>query len=559
MLRVSERLRSALGSRLSAEKRPEPARTRRPGGSRREPRVQSRRLCLALVVAGALLLAAPPLGAQDPLSSLSEPVTGPLYVRDAGPGTAGRHLRRILSRPHTVIDARGRRMPDPLVLPKDSLFAQTVVVVNGDVAVEARVNGDVVTLGGGLFLRPGAEIDGDAVAYSQDVYNSMLAIVRGRRVGYPVVGWSYERTGRGTALDYRALDVYERPFLELTGIYGFDPFRGGYDRSNGVSLHWGPLVNVADGRVEVEPAVVYRSDLGAIDSRLDVAARIDRRTRFLLNAERGTFTNERWIRGDIGNSFASLFAGSDARNYWRAWTADARIARVWEGVTGQVEPWLGALYEDAWSTGPELDPEHVVWSLLNRRDEKEGMARPNPPVRKGTIASARAGADGEWTFPQQLTLRLGGFVEVPFDSPGDDRWVQATIDGRVSFPALRTHTIVLETHALLTVGDSTPPQRYTYMGGSGTLPTVDLLTLGGDQAFFADARYIIPFERVRIQFVGSPTLVLRYAVGSAGVSRLPDFVQNIGARVELGFLKVEYMYDPERRDGDLSAGVRFGR
>ena len=561
-----ERLRSALGSRLSAASsgRPEP-RSFQPFRSREHPPAfggrpsegrERRFLLVALVLALSL---APALHAQDPLSSLSEPVTGPLYVRDIGPGTPGRHLSRILSRPHTVIDARGRRMPAPLVLPKDSIFAQTVVVVNGDVAVEARVNGDLVALDGGLFLRPGAEIEGDAVAYSQDVYNSMLAIVRGRRAGYPVVGWSYERTERGTALDYRALDEYERPFIELTGLYGFDPFRGGYDRANGVSLHWGPLLNFAKGRIETEPAIVYRSDLGAVDPRLDVTARIDRRTRFLLNAERGTFTNERWIRGDIGNSFASLFAGSDERNYWRAWRASARVARVWEGATGQIEPWAGALYEDSWSTGPELDPEHVVWSLLNRRDEEDGMSRPNPPVRKGAIASARIGADGEWETPTRLTTRLGGFVELPFGAPGDERWVQATLDGRVSFPVVRTHVLTLETHALFTVGDSAPPQRFSYLGGAATLPTLDVLEIGGDQLFFADARYAIPFERVRIQFLGSPTLVLRYAVGSAGVNELPDFVQNVGARIELGFLKFEFMYDPKDRDHDFGYGIRFGR
>lgn len=501
------------------------------------------------------LLATPTVRAQDTLS----PPTAPLYVRDVGPGAPGRHLQRILSRPHVVIDARGMRMPTALRLSPDSVYDQTVVVVNGDVQVPSRIRGDVVALDGGLFLQPGAEIDGDAVAYSQDVYNSMLAVVRGRRVGYPDVGWAHERTERGTALDYRALDLYERPFIELTGIYGLDPFRGGYDRANGVSLHWGPLVNFAGGRIEAEPAIVYRSDLGAIDPRLDVGMRVNRRTRLALNAERGTFTNERWIRGDIGNSFASIFAGSDVRNYWRAWRADARAVRVWETATGQLEPWLGALYEDAWSTGPEIDPEHVVWSMLKRRDEEEGMARPNPPVRKGSIASVRAGADGEWESPTRLTMRLGGFLEVPFDSPGGDRWVQATIDGRVSFPVIRTHSIVLETHALFTAGDSAPPQRYTYMGGSGTLPTVDLLTLGGDQAFFADARYVIPFERVRVQFLGSPTLMLRYAVGSAGVNELPDFVQNIGTRVEWGFLKLEFMYDPKRDESDTSFGIRFGR
>jgi hypothetical protein len=60
------------------------------------------------------------------------------------------------------------------------------------------------------------------------------------------------------------------------------------------------------------------------------------------------------------------------------------------------------------------------------------------------------------------------------DAPDDRRFTQATLDARVDFPTFRNHTFSLEAHAVHTVGDSAPPQRYAYLGGSGTLPTFDL-------------------------------------------------------------------------------------
>src|SRR6185437_9745483 len=48
------------------------------------------------------------------------------------------------------------------------------------------------------------------------------------------------------------------------------------------------------------------------------------------------------------------------------------------------------------------------------------------------------------------------------------------------FPTFATQHFAFHAHGVLTAGDTAPPQRFAYLGGAGTLPTLDVLSLGGD-------------------------------------------------------------------------------
>jgi hypothetical protein len=97
------------------------------------------------------------------------------------------------------------------------------------------------------------------------------------------------------------------------------------------------------------------------------------------------------------------------------------------------------------------------------------------------------------------------------------------------------------------------------MGGSGTLPTVDLLTMGGDQVVFLESRYMIPIEAIALPVLGSPTVSLRHMMGAAGVDRLPGFVNNVGVRIAMSLVKADFTIDPESGDSKISVGLSFGR
>ena len=186
------------------------------------------------------------------------------------------------------------------------------------------------------------------------------------------------------------------------------------------------------------------------------------------------------------------------------------------------------------------------------------MLRPNPAVLHGRITSALAGGRFDWER-QQVTLSSRLLTETALEAPDDSRFTQATLEALVGFPAFRNHTFSLEAHAVHTFGDTAPPQRFAYLGGSGTLPTFDLLEFGGDRLLFFESQYSIPIERIQIPIAGSPVITLRHMIGMAGVDSLPPFEQNLGVRLRVGPIKVDWTIDPVSRDSKFSAGLALVR
>lgn len=508
-----------------------------------------------LALACALLAGvASPLRSQDRASMQAGVAPTVVVVRDAGPGAPGRLLRGVLAAPHATIAPRDSGAP--VALRSDTAYASSVVVLGRDVTVASTVHGDVVVVGGDLFLHPGATIDGRAVAIGGGVYNSTLASVRGGLLSFRdetfVAGGTRVAAGDHATLssDTIAL-VYRRLGGGLPPAISFPAYGlrlPSYDRVNGLSLAFGPMVSLDSGRVDVEPTVTYRSDLGAVDPLVRARAGLGRRLELSGFAGRGTRTNDDWNRSDFLNAVSSFFGGIDARNYYRADVAEVRLTRAWEGETFDVLPFVGAATERAWSVGPEPGTTSAPYSVFLRRDSVKGMERPNPGVLPGRISSALVGADLTWRA-QQVVAALGARLEQPFSAPASRSFSQATLDGDVGFPTFGTQRLDVDAHAVLTVGDTAPPQRYAYLGGEdGTIVTRRLLEMGGDQLLYVNGLYSIPVERIRIKFLGSPTFAIRYAVGSAGVGSLPSLVQNVGVRVSLSFIRYQFMIDPATRD-----------
>ncbi|MFL5582967.1 MAG: hypothetical protein ACJ8AO_21580 [Gemmatimonadaceae bacterium] len=491
---------------------------------------------------------------QAPEAAGAGPITDSVYVADVGPGRSGRLLRFALGGSR-VVYRPGRR----LVLGKDQDIPTTVVVLGNDVALDGRIRGDLIVVGADAFLHPGAVVDGRAIAIGGCVYASKLATLRGGLECFQDETFEVRRDAAGRlSLHYRSIIDRRVAFLSFP-LYGFrEP---SYDRVNGLSLPVGPTFNIDTGRITVEPVVTYRSNLGDWDPGVRIRGEIGRRTTFEAYGERGTYSNEDWIRGRRVNSLTTLLAGQDVRNYYRADRFDGRLRRRWETFSTALEPWVGAATERAWSVGPDTATRRsasVPWAILRRNDVDEGMRRANPRVLHGRITSALGGARLDWAS-QGVTTVVDLGTEVSLDAPSDRGFVQGVLDARVAFPAIRNHSIVVALRALATRSDSTPPQRYSYLGGSGTIPTRDLLSMGGDQLVHLDSRYNIPLTRPTLPYLGAPVITVRHVMGSAGVGELPDFVQNLGARVSLSLLFVEFMVDPANGDTNFGFGLSFGR
>ena len=344
-----------------------------------------------------------------------------------------------------------------------------------------------------------------------------------------------------------------------------------YDRVNGVTLPWGPQLLTNDETLELNALVSYRSHLGNWDPSLEGYLRPGAANEIKLYVGRGTFTNDAWIRSDLMNSLATLFVGSDARNYYRADRAALRLTRTVTVSAVGLTPFVGGSIERDWSTG--FPTVKTPWSFFGRKGDLK-MRRHNMPVAKGRINSMLGGT-GIQISRGGLEGKLDVFVEHAFKAPTfgclfnpplptptcrDEAFTQTTLDSEVKFPTFGAQRFEFKGHAVLASGDILPTQRWAYLGGSGTLATVDLLALGGDNLLFLRGDYIIPIERIQLPFLGSPFVALTYAAGTAGAGTLPTLIQNVGAGAGVGFFRVDYSLDPASNRSPLSrrSAITFG-
>jgi hypothetical protein len=186
------------------------------------------------------------------------------------------------------------------------------------------------------------------------------------------------------------------------------------------------------------------------------------------------------------------------------------------------------------------------------------MRRANPAVTGGRIASAVAGArwraEADAQVRSDATLRVEQAVSVGRGA----RFTQATLDGALQMPGFRDHRVHVLAHAVGTIGPGAPAQRWAYLGGSGTIPSLLLLEQGGAQLVWLESRYTVPVNRIQLPFAGAPSVTLRHIVGGAGERRLPALTQNIGLRLAVSVLRADYVFDPSGRGrSNFSGGVGF--
>ncbi|HEX5074120.1 MAG TPA: hypothetical protein VFW03_12970 [Gemmatimonadaceae bacterium] len=465
-------------------------------------------------------------------------------------------LRTAAAGPHDLIVTDSSRR---VTFPRGTTLPRTTIIVGGDASVAASVHGDVIVVGGDLFIHPGATIRGKAIAIGGGVYGSTLALVTGGTRSIRDRTFIASRTPDGLRLEYRRLGARD-PSIEFPLVEGLRI--PSYDRVDGASLAWGPILRPT-ARLQLDPTVTYRSHLGAWDPGVQVLVNAGEIWRLTIDARRGTFTNDAWINSDLINSITTFSVGSDKRNYYRADRIEATVGRIdrltIDATTSvELETYAGAMTERAWSVGSPDTIGSSPWTVVGK-DDPDHVRRGNPAIEPGRISSAVLGATARWQYGDvrsSATARL----EIPWQAPRDERFAQFTTDGTIQFPTFGLQRFRADVHWVITPGDTAPPQRFAYIGGAGTLPVVeDLLSIGGDQLLHLDMRYEVPVPRLAVPYLGGPVLALRHRIGSAGLQTLPRLIQNVGVSATLSFARVEYTIDPASRQGHFSAAFSFTR
>lgn len=475
---------------------------------------------IALAIACAV---APVAAAQD------------VVVRTGGETASASIIRAAVARPHIV-----RAGTDRLELPKDSTITSTLIVIGRPTYLASRVEGDVVVIGSDLFLRPGVAITGRAVAIGGTVSLTTLGTVIGGTESFRDETYVATSEAGQHTLTYQVIGKRDPiPVFQPAGIQGF--LIPTYERVNGLSLPVGALITLGDGKLEIEPSVTYRSARGVFDPAVDV--RLNPEGKFRVEARAGidTRSNDKWIYGDLLNSGSSLWSGSDARNYFLSKGGVARAFWRVERKGRSMEPFLGARYERVSGLGTRS-----VFSVLGRNDEH--IKRPNPLVQAGNIGSALAGAQ-VYDTSGLVTSRVRAELEQSVATvKGTSQFTQLTLDARVAFPTFGSHRMDIRGHGVASLGDTVPMARWAYLGHSGTLPVVEMFELGGPKLIFVESRYFIPITQVVLPMVGSPTLMLRHIMGTAGVT-LPKLEQEVGFGIGVSMLRFDVTTDAARKRG----------
>lgn len=454
-------------------------------------------------------------------------------------------IREADAQPHLVIAGSAR-----LELPRDSSITTTLIVIGRPTYLAAKVHGNVVVIGADLFLRPGAEITGHAVAIGGTVATTTLGRVDGRIESFQDDAYDVTAQQGGYLLDYREARVATSlPIVQPAGIMGL--MIPSYDRVDGLSLPVGVLIRPPAGNVELEPFVTYRSRLGVLDPGVNLRVNEGGPVRFSGRAGQFTRANETWNYGDLVNSATTFFVGIDTRNYFRSKGGEGRLFGLIARPGLSIEPFVGGRYEQV----RPITAGGNVFSIKGRTSA-EKIARPNPLVEEGSIGSGLIGAELNDTTGLVVS-RVRAEVERSFTTiAGSANFTQLTVDGRVGFPTFGTQSLHFRAHGVATSGNGVPRARYTYLGGSGTLPVLEQLELGGDQLVFLESQYQVPIDRVLLPLVGAPIFTVRHIMGSAGVGTLPSLEQEIGVRLGLSAVRLDYTVDVAKSRGHkISLGI----
>src|SRR5207342_897886 len=107
-------------------------------------------------------------------------------------------------------------------LRKDTTYTSSVVILGRSATVASKVQGDVIVVGGDLFLHPGADISGNAIAIGGTVAPTALGRVGGKTQSFRDETYDVRDANAGTFILARHVLVSERrqSLFELAGLQG---------------------------------------------------------------------------------------------------------------------------------------------------------------------------------------------------------------------------------------------------------------------------------------------------------------------------------------------------
>lgn len=452
-----------------------------------------------------------------------------------------RRLDRLLQDNPLIVSS------DTLVGVRDTILGP-VLVLDATLILEGTILGDLVGVEAGLWVRDPAFVLGDLVNIGGGLYRDRGRI-DGTIIDLPDLH-NYRVAHEPNRIVIEASGTPSR--VALDGLLGFRI--PSYDRANALTATWGaayslPIVSVVTPTVRGYAG--WRTAVGEPVYGGSLEVRVGPTT-LAGGYDRGWATRDAWIQGDLENSLNFLWDGSDARNYYES-------ERRWAGVSREFGDEAKSFFavlrligqiEDALSltaSGP--------WTIVDR------AFRANPTVDDGRITSATARLELEY---HGQAADLAGHAEYEAareEYRGEHRFDR--VAARVAF-ALRgpwNHTVEIEAFGQYPLsGDTLPRQRWSVVGGAGTLQTLLAGQYRGDRVVMVESAYRIPAgDALFIPILGPPELQLLHATGLAWLADTDaPLIQEIGAGVQFSGAFIRYMVQPRDPDtGRVLVGLSW--
>jgi hypothetical protein len=465
-----------------------------------------------------------------------------VHVRGYGEADLDAVLRSTINHPHQLI------VRDMTISRGDTVRGD-FLVVRARLVVEGTIIGNVVGVDANMYFRPGAVVTGTVTNVAGGFYPSELARFGGTE-DRPLAPYNV-RTENG---DFVIEGTNRRPAIKLGGMFGVQ--NPEYNRVDGLRAEFGPTLLLPPfGGVEpfISGSVGYATEREDVILRAGIGAKRGRSTLQFGWEDNVTETNDRWIRSDLKNSLSFIWNGKDYRNYYEAQRWFGEFNRTLEKGRRTTRYWIRGQREDA-SPLIEGDPFIVL---------KPDSIRENPLIPASTITSLIFGGESEWTGLSS-TWRANGWIESAGSDlvDSDHSFNMYGVDALYAMKAIANHTLEIEGsfRGPLPGTEDLPQQRWTHVGGSGTLYTFDIGQFRGDRLAFLETEYTIPFsEKLQLPFLGLPRLKLMHNIGMAWsrATEDRDFEQNIGARIQFSVAHVRFVMDPRSGEQKWSVGVSF--
>ena len=440
-----------------------------------------------------------------------------------------------------------------------------LLVLGGELYLEGTVDGDLVAVDADVYLRPGSRVEGDIVNIGGGLYRSEQAIAGGRIRSLPNLPYTVHEEGDRLVI----VSHEEHKALDLDGFFGFRVPE--YNRVDGFAPKIGATYTarplVAGFAPGVRAVVGYNTEPGEF---MGGGSAFLERGGFAVEGGwiRETRSEDRWIRADLRNSFDFLYDGDDLRNYYGADVAWGEVRQLFGNEDIERYVMVGLRYEDEDARSLR---HHNPFTAF---DDDTTLA--NPAIQPGTIRSFIPFVESEWLTARTATdarvevevasydVGDGGSICIPFEpcSPEEGDFTRLRIDSEFAMQALSDHTLEIELQFMVPLAgdDPLPRQRWGILGGSNTIRTLSDGEFYGDHLAYSETEYQIPLRFIRLPRNVVPNFELLHSAGLAWTGDRDDgedFVQNIGARLNVWAGFARWIYDPASGVDELTFGLSW--